>query len=161
MTRSLCILTGIILTLTPFVSREIGSGDDPDRRQLVQSIGGDPNMYAPQFRCDGGPNQSGGSGTVYVGCSPTQSTCTQCVIRAQDGSLSAAQYIAIKSLYGGGNSPGPMSYPNNPNQNCGNVLNGTCVVDNTSPSGYTCQGTLGGPCNPVGAVGNQPFYPPN
>jgi len=157
MTRTLSILTGIILALNPLLAGRFQRGTDLNRPQLSQERGGDKDQGSFSFRCDGGLDGSGG-GRGYVGCSVVGGTCTQCVTRNPDGSLSGSMFERLRSTQVIQTS-GYMYRPDLPNQNCGTYLNGICVVDPTpGSSGFTCSGSPGASsCGVYTAVREQPF----
>ncbi len=154
MTRTLCILAGIFLTLSPFLPDRIGDGTDPDRARLALALGGDPNNNIKSVRCDGADGLKGGNG--YVGCQAVGGPCTQCVNQAADGSFPGSTYNKVVSA-GTVLTLGYMERPDLPDQSCGNVFNGTCIKDANSPSGFSCQGTMTNTtCGVAAAVAEQP-----
>ncbi len=162
MMRTLCVIFGFVLALSPFLLNRLDSGSDLNDHQLAMLNGGDPNFYKNNGRCDGGGGSAPTGG--YVGCTAIGAACSQCVNPQAnaDGTYSAAMYdyTSRQTPYGIGveyKQPADV-----PLQSCGSRLNGTCVVDNTSPSTFRCVGTPGDPCATKAAVGPQPLTcPPN
>ncbi len=135
MTRTLCILTGLILTASLPLWDHFGRGTDPTGSELAQAWGGNPSNGTKNARCD----QNVGAG-LYLGCSGVPGTCAQCVNVQNDGSFSAAMANFTNGLTTPV-SPGYEVKPTQPRQACGLYLLGRCVNDATSPTGFSCVGT--------------------
>ncbi len=155
MTRTLCILTGILLALSPFLSDRFARDDHPDQTHLNLARGGNPNTDTTTYRCD---DSASGLGGGYLGCTATGGNCTQCATSNPDGSFSPSTFKKVTTA-GHPVTAGYMYDSLAQTQDCGAVFNGTCVVDTTSPTGFTCTGTLSNyTCGEVNGIIYQRAY---
>lgn len=128
MFRTLCLLFGLVLVSVPLAAGLSRPGDPP-LSELESARGGNIEQGKGSERCD----QEAG---VYIGCTAVDGFCRQCLTEQDDGSLEANIADWPDPNIPPDNDTGYMFGMNS--QDCGNYFDGTCVVDNNSPTGYRC-----------------------
>ena len=157
MTRKLCILTGTILALIPFLMTRFGRISDPSHQQLTGAYGGDQYMYTPEIDCDEKVGTKSGK-KFWVGCSKPGDKCRLCASARPDGSLQFSQFKKLKQIGSRGPAPGRMEDGNLARQNCGNQFFGTCVLNTKPGTKFLCVGNMGPePCESRIGVDDQPL----
>lgn len=151
MTRTLCILTGLILTMCAPLWDHLRRDYESSSDQLAQIRGGNLSFTKQKARCD----SEHPTYPVYASCTNSSSTCIRCM-RFTDAGLSPAMFDKLSGAVTGPNYPGKQ-YNGNTTQNCGQTYVGKCVEDAGEPSGFRCSDVKAvGTCYVVASVEDQP-----